>query len=351
MKYRPEIDGLRALAVLPVILFHAQEHYLPGGFLGVDIFFVISGFLITRIIQTELDNRQFSLARFYERRIRRILPALFTVILCSLPLAWLTLYSVATMKEFGNSVVASLLFLANFFYLDQMGDYFSPDASMQPLLHLWSLAVEEQFYLFFPWLLIILSKYSRRRKLIALGGLTTASLLLNVLLASSHPGFSFYMLPTRFWQLSAGAMLALAALPSCTTVTSVRQILSASGLGLIALAYTNWLETLGFFASGSIMAVLGAVLIIGCAAPGTWVYRLLSSKLLVGVGLISYSLYLWHQPVFAFARLHDAPDALSAGYYAGLMTVIVLLAVATWKFVEQPCRRKFGGGGGVPALA
>jgi len=231
IKYRPEIDGLRALAVLPVIAFHASKDYFPQGYLGVDIFFVISGFLITSIIMADLAKGQFSFAQFYERRVRRILPALFLVIFCSIPLACLTILSAGELDTFINSLIASLLFGANFFYWHILGDYFSPSADYQPFLHIWSLAVEEQFYLFFPFILIFLVKWQRRRQIILLGILTLASLLANIIVEIYHPQTAFYMLPTRFWQLSLGALVAIAGLNLIPWRKGILNILSFAGGG------------------------------------------------------------------------------------------------------------------------
>jgi len=346
MKYRPEIDGLRAIAVVPVLAFHAGEKYFPKGYLGVDIFFVISGFLISSIILAEIENKNFSLINFYSRRAKRILPALFFVIFCTIPFACWFIYSPQELMTFSQSVVAGFLFVANFFYYSLFGDYFAPDSKYQPLLHLWSLAVEEQFYLFFPFLLILLAKTSRQVKFVWLGVLSFASFVLNMILARFDPLLAFYMLPTRFWELTAGSLIAVAALDIRNYQKRTLDTLSLLGMGLIIGSYS--LKAFSATFLGILPLILGVCLILAFARKGTIIARFLSLKGLVGIGLISYSLYLWHQPIFTFARFSSFSLAqysikFSNGglSYLALSLLAVALAIFTYHYVEQPWRRKF----------
>lgn len=207
MNYRPEIDGLRALAVVPVVLFHAGVPGFTGGYVGVDVFFVISGYLITSILLKEMEGGSFSILNFYERRARRILPALFIVLLFSIVTAWHVLLPV-DFKFFAQSLVASVLFLANAFFLIKGGDYFAAPLEQAPLLHLWSLAVEEQFYIIFPILLGLVWRFGQRATIAVIGCLFIGSLLASQWATNNFPSFNFYMLPTRAWELLLGAGVA-----------------------------------------------------------------------------------------------------------------------------------------------
>lgn len=339
MKYRPEIDGLRALAVVPVILFHAGVQIFSGGFVGVDVFFVISGYLITTILLTEMDAGRFSLLDFYERRARRILPALFTVIAFCSPFAWAWLLP-EDFQSFAQSVVAVCLFGSNLLFWRESG-YFDAAAELKPLLHTWSLALEEQYYLFFPLFLMLAWKLGKRR----IVGLLVVCALLSFALAQwsalHRPSFAFYLLPTRAWELLLGSLAAfyLRAQPTAAITHGVREGLSAAGIG--ALAYANFAfdKTTSFPGLPALVPTLGTLSIILFARSDTLVGRLLASKPLVGVGLVSYSAYLWHQPLFAFAR-HRSIEEPDVALITALCIAVVPLAYLTWKFVEQPFRNR-----------
>ena len=334
MKYRREIDGLRAIAVLPVILFHAGFGVFSGGYVGVDIFFVISGYLITGILITDLEQGTFSIARFYERRARRILPALFLVMLVCLPFAYFWMLP-SQLEEFAQSVFAVCLFLSNWLFWSQLG-YFENAAELKPLLHTWSLAVEEQYYLLFPIFLLLLWRFGRRSVLTLVVVMTLLSLLVSEWGWRNEPEINFFFTFSRFWELFAGSI--------CAFVTAGRalkssNVLSALGLGAIVLAIFAYDETTPFPSVYALLPVVGAALVILFGTHGTWVAKLLSLRAFVGLGLISYSAYLWHQPLFAFARLRSATEPPQA-LMAGIAVASIVLAWATWRYVEQPFRRK-----------
>lgn len=336
MRYRSEIDGLRAVAVLPVILFHAGMPGFGGGFVGVDIFFVISGFLITGILIDELQRGDWSILRFYERRARRILPALFVVSMACLPFAWRWM-AAPEFEEFSKSLIAVALFVSNIWFW-RSDDYFASAAELKPLLHTWSLAVEEQFYLVFPLLLLILWRFGRRASVISLAGLAVASLLLAEWGSRNAPMANFYLAPARGWELLTGSL--------CAFVVARRGLrqsdpLAYAGLAMIAFAVFGYDETIPTPSLYLLVPVLGTALVLLFAGGTGRAARLLSARALVAVGLISYSLYLWHQPLFAFARIRSIGTP-SPWLMAGLVVLCFALAWATWRFVEQPFRGRAG---------
>ncbi|NDW00505.1 acyltransferase family protein [Salipiger sp. PrR002] len=342
MKYRSEIDGLRTVAVLPVILFHAGAELFSGGFVGVDIFFVISGYLITTIIMDELERGDFSILRFYERRAKRILPALFVVCIVSLVLAWLLLQS-RDFTDFCRSLVAVASFSSNILFWME-ADYFDTAAELKPMLHTWSLAVEEQFYIFFPLLLMALWRFGHKTLVWSLGIICLGSLALAQWQVSHAPMAAFFLLPARAWELGIGAMCAFylrsgpAALGTGALGSGTRNILSLAGLGLIAFAIFGFDAETPTPSLSTLAPTLGAALIILFAAPGTLAHRLLSLKPMIGIGLISYSAYLWHQPLMAFAR-HNALYEPPWYVMAGLIALTLFLAWASWKYIETPVRK------------
>ncbi len=339
MKYRREIDGLRAVAVVPVILFHAGFKGFSGGFVGVDVFFVISGYLITGIIHQEIEQGTFSIVRFYERRVRRILPALFTVCLACIPFAWFWMLP-KEFEAFARSLIAVNLFSSNILFWRESG-YFDAAAGLKPLLHTWSLAVEEQFYLFFPLLLLLFRKTSKTTLLAVLIVLTIASLGLAQWATRTHPPAAFFLLPTRAWELGIGAILAMTATTWRDMDSRLAQLGSITGIGLIAYATVAFDETVPFPGIWALVPVLGAALIIVGARPFTVVGKFLGFRPVVEIGLMSYSAYLWHQPLFAFARIRSL-SAVPPATYLALSALALVLAYLSLHFIEQPFRRKSG---------
>ncbi|HEY9276897.1 MAG TPA: acyltransferase family protein [Methylotenera sp.] len=336
MVYRREIDGLRALAVVPVILFHAGFNIFSGGFIGVDVFFVISGYLITSIILTEIQSGTFSIVNFYERRARRILPALFFVMFVCIPFAW-TWLSPNDMKEFSKSLRDIPLFVSNILFYKQSG-YFDTDSELKPLLHTWSLAVEEQYYIGFPLLVLAMWKYERRLVPYALMGIALFSLIYAQHMLNIEPNAAYFLLLSRIWELMIGSLLAYAVFSKHVRVEK-NQMLSLLGLVLLLYAVFFLDKNTPFPGLYALLPTFGAVLLILSATHETFAGKLLGSRLFVGVGLISYSAYLWHQPIFAFAKQRslEGPDNFLLGLLA-LATIAI--AYFSWKYIEQPFRNK-----------
>ena len=338
MNHRREIDGLRALAVLPVILFHAGFELFSGGFVGVDVFFAISGYLITTIILAELEQEKFSIVNFYERRARRILPALFLVMLVCIPFAWVLL-TPADLNSFAKSLVAVPLFVSNIFFWRD-GEYFETTAKLRPLLHTWSLAVEEQFYVLFPLFLMFFWKLGKRKILITLGFIFLASVTLAQWGAYAKPNASFYLLPTRGWELLIGAFAALYLSKANRKEFSkgLSDFLGWLGVALILYAVFFFSNAIPSPSLYSLIPTIGTVLFILFATQQTTVGKFVGNNLFVGVGLISYSSYLWHQPVFAFAR-HLFKD-LDQLLILLLVSLVFAISYFSWRFIEQPFRSK-----------
>ncbi|MGC4028322.1 MAG: acyltransferase family protein [Steroidobacteraceae bacterium] len=335
IRYRPEIDGLRAIAVLIVILYHAGVQPFGGGFVGVDVFFVISGYLITSIIRADLVSGTFSFARFYERRARRILPVLLFVLFATMPFAWFWLLP-EQYSQYGGSLVSTSLYYSNFFFWGLSG-YFDTSSELRPLLHTWSLSVEEQYYIIFPALLLLLWTRWRKRVPLLIGVGVLLSFAVAEYGARRGASGAYFLLPTRAWELGIGALLALQ--PAVGSALSARmgRALGASGLLLIlasAALYNRGTPFPGFYA---LAPTLGTALVIAVVRTDEPLGRLLGSRPLVAVGLASYSLYLWHQPVLAFARqrLFGQPS----GPVLGLLLVGVgALSWLSWRFIERPFR-------------
>ncbi|MBA4316355.1 MAG: acyltransferase [Alcaligenaceae bacterium] len=314
--YRPEIDGLRAIAVIPVIFYHANISLFSGGYVGVDIFFVISGYLIASIILREFAENKFSFISFYERRARRILPVLFFVISCCIPVAWFWL-TPDELKRFSQSVVSITAFSSNiYFWLSQ--DYFTPTAEEIPLLHTWSLSVEEQFYMLFPLLVMGLWRFEKNNLIFFLFILTLASFSFAEYSWRNNPVANFYLLPSRAWELLVGSVLALyqAKESRFKLKDEIKDLLSIIGLFLILCSFVKYNAQLPTPSMYTTIPVVGTVLLIAFASPDRGVGKLLSSRSLVLVGLLSYSAYLWHQPIFAFIRLLGAREYLFVGVFA-----------------------------------
>jgi peptidoglycan/LPS O-acetylase OafA/YrhL len=340
MKYKKEIDGLRALAVLPVILFHAGFTTFSGGFVGVDIFFVISGYLITTIIVDEMDKGSFSLLNFYERRARRILPALFFVMLCTLPFAWFWMLP-QDLKSFSQSLVAVPIFGSNVLFWLTSG-YFDTASELKPLLHTWSLAVEEQYYVLFPVFLMLAWKLGKKWIISLLLIVAIFSVLVADYGSRNHPSFTFYLLPTRAFEILIGALISLYINHKRSIISvsqSVSQSVSLAGFALILYAIFAFDKNTPSPSSYTLIPTIGAGLILVFANNGNIVGKLLGSKLAVGIGLISYSAYLWHQPLLAFARLRsiNEPSHLLLGLLAMLS---ILMGYLSWKYIETSFRNK-----------
>jgi len=341
-KYRPDIDGLRAIAVASVVVYHAFPKALMGGFIGVDIFFVISGFLITTIILQSLAAGDFSYRDFYERRIRRIFPALIVVLLATLCAGWYLLLS-DEFAELGKQTVGGSAFVANLVFWSESG-YFDTAAETKPLLHLWSLGIEEQFYIFWP---LLLGLAWRRRWPIVRVVLAVAavSLLVNVTTVHPLPAASFYSPASRFWELMVGGILACMRLkpPAPNAWRSHAQ--SVLGVGLIVLGLVMIRSNKSFPGWWALLPTLGAVSCIAAGPNGVLNKYLLSNRVMVWIGLISYPLYLWHWPLLAFVRIVEAdPLHPSPVYRAGAMVASVLLAWGTYRFIERFARNRPGPG-------
>lgn len=344
MIYRKEIDGLRAIAVLAVMFFHANFSLVRGGFAGVDVFFVISGYLITKIIVTQIQAGSFSLARFYERRARRILPALFVMMLICLPVAWLIIINPADFKDFCKSFLAVALSASNILFWKESG-YFDSSTALKPLLHTWSLAVEEQYYLIFPFLMLIVWKVGAKCTLWLALILAIASLVFAQWSSVYQPVFNFYWLPSRMWELLAGAIIPIAfstypgLRPSGLQRSGlITQILGLLGLVLILSSVLMMDEQFPWPSVWTLIPVLGTVLILLFASSTTLAGRLLGAPPLVSIGLVSYSAYLWHQPLLAFARYQF--DPLTLGSRLGLVMAALTLGWLSWKYIETPFRNK-----------
>ena len=339
MDYRREIDGLRAFAVIPVILFHAGFGLFGGGFVGVDVFFVISGYLITGILISELKQGSFSIAGFYERRARRILPALFVVMLASMPFAWLWLLP-NDLTDFSQSLAAVSLFGSNVLFWKESG-YFDTAAELKPLLHTWSLGVEEQYYMLFPLFLSMAWKLGKRWVLGLLIALAGLSLALAQWLSTVKPSAAFFLLPTRGWELLVGALVAFYFADRKTRQIPAAVGEAGAGMGLALVLYATFAfnKQVPFPGLYALVPTLGAAFIIVFASSQNAVGRLLGHPALVGIGLISYSTYLWHQPILALARQRslEAPSQWVLGLLA---LASALLGYLSWRFVEQPFRNK-----------
>ena len=345
IRYRPEIDGLRAIAVMSVVIYHAQINYLgniifQGGYLGVDIFFVISGYLITSIIFKEIKiTKKFSFIKFYERRIRRIIPALIVVIAASIPFAWIYLLP-NDLIEFSWSIISSLIFASNlFFYFNQ--EYGAIDGLYKPLLHTWSLGVEEQFYILFPFLFYLFFKLSKKNILIALAFFFLISISVSDFGSKNFPIATFYFLHSRIWELLAGSILAYYEyrLGHRSENKNYKIIFPIIGLTLIFLSilfFNNQTRHPSFI---SLIPIFGTCLIIWFTDKNHFIGKILSSKLFVSIGLISYSIYLWHYPIFAFSRI----TTFTQGYISKkifLVLLIFILSIITYILVERPFRNK-----------
>ncbi|MDH5637566.1 MAG: acyltransferase [Nitrospinota bacterium] len=334
--YRPDIDGLRAVAVVSVVLFHAGFAGVPGGFVGVDVFFVISGYLITGIIQRDLERGEFSLAGFYERRARRILPALYFILFTCLAVGWF-IYLPMDYKFLGKSSMSTAFFASNFFFWQEGSNYFARASDFFTLLHTWSLAVEEQFYIVYPPILMMLFLW-RLPVAWIIGGLTVMSVFLTYILAAQSPGAAFYLAPARAWELGLGALLAHGVGPKIEG-RWLREAVAACGLA--AVIGSVMLIERSNAGLALLVPCLGAVALIHAGGSGSsFAGIVLSWRPVVFVGLISYSLYLWHWPIFVFLREYSADIFLPEDVRYKAMAVAVVLSTLTWAFIERPFRNR-----------
>lgn len=333
MKYRAEIDGLRALAVVPVIFFHAGFDLFSGGFVGVDVFFVISGYLITTVLIEDIENKRFSFVNFYERRARRILPALYFVVLVSLAASSLLLLPQELLSS-ARSALSVPFFASNFFFWSERG-YFGSATELKPLIHTWSLAVEEQFYIVFPFVLLLISKF---RKIIFLSCLLLAfivSLSASYYVTKLHFDTAFYFPLTRAWELLIGTFCALALRRSPDYLSTTQsEYLGFFGLIMIAGSYLVFDSNTLFPYVWALVPTVGTALFILTAGNTKYLKHLFGWKPIVGIGAISYSLYLWHQPVFAFARISE----VFKGNEAYFISASLVFAYLSYRFIESPFR-------------
>ena len=336
-KYRPDIDGLRAVAVLSILFFHVGIKHFSGGYVGVDIFFVISGYLITSIIVRELTAGEFSIARFYERRVRRILPAL-TVVVAATLLAGLVLLSPVQLEELGRSATATSVFSSNIFFFLGSG-YFDGSSELKPLLHTWSLAVEEQYYILFPFLLMVIAKRLSSRFGVWLVSLGLISLLACIFWTPVNGSATFYLIPFRAWELLIGSVLALQLIPTLSG-SAARNALSLAGLSMMLTSVFVYTHDTQFPGAAAMLPTLGTAFVIHAGSGGkTFVNRALSVRPMVFVGLISYSLYLWHWPIVVYAKqylINEWTDLETSV----ILAVIFLLSILSWRFVETPFRNR-----------
>jgi|SRR6056297_549373 len=344
MKYRPEVDGLRAIAVLSVIMYHAQfvvfgRDWFQGGYIGVDVFFVISGYLITKIILSELrQTGSFDYAFFYERRARRILPVLFVVMLVSFPFAWRLLLP-GDFVEYSKSILSAVFFGSNFFFYYATTDYGADSSLLKPFLHTWSLGIEEQFYIVLPLLVVFFHRFLNRYILLLFSLLLLVSLVWSASMSTSQPELNFYFPLSRFWELLTGSILAYLEIKRGRLGNRLASLLlPPAGIALIGggvFLFDNATPHPGYLTA---LPVLGVALIIAASSASDPVGRILAWRPIVAVGLVSYSAYLWHFPVFAFARISNS----SPGYGDKLVWLLItfVLSAISYVAVEQPFRRQ-----------
>lgn len=344
MHYRSEIDGLRAFAVISVLLYHAEFHvfgqkWVSGGYIGVDIFFVLSGYLITRILFKELlDTDHISIIKFYERRARRILPMLLTVIVVSLPFAWIILLP-TDLVEYAQSVFASLLFVSNFFFFFATTEYGAESSLLKPFLHTWSLSIEEQFYIVFPVFLALAFRLFRRYLIHSFFLLFFASLVFSFFAQRASPDLNFYLPMSRAWELLAGSILAYFEMTrGRVSDPLLNRAAPLFGLAMMVIPFFTFNAQTAHPGPITLIPVLGVALIVAFSSGKDLVGKFLSLPILRGVGLISYSAYLWHFPLFAFARYtNSTPSNLDKLLWIG---ITLLLSIASFWLIEKPTRNR-----------
>ena len=344
MKYRSEIDGLRAIAVLSVLFYHAEfyiyeRNIFGGGFIGVDIFFVISGYLITKLILIELfEKNSFNFLNFYERRARRILPMLLIVMLVSIPFSWKFLLPVEFI-EYSKSIISAVFFGSNFFFYNAVTEYGASGSLLKPFLHTWSLGIEEQFYIIFPLLLIVFYKFLSKYLLTILIALLLLSLQFSEFIGDRNAQLNFYLPFSRFWELLFGSILAFVEIKFKIKKNELASsILPVLGLYLIVYSIIFFSDKTPHPNLQTLIPIIGVILIMYFSSQEDLVGKILGSKLFVGMGLISYSVYLWHFPIFAYARI--ANNSLAFFDKIGLISLTIIISFISYLFIEKPFRNK-----------
>ncbi len=340
MNYRKDIDGLRAIAVLAVIFYHAKFAFMPGGYIGVDVFFVISGFLITGIIYKEIKNDSFSFLNFYYRRIRRIFPALFVVCMATIPFA-LWLLTQDELKQFSMSLIGTAGSFSNIIFWLEAG-YFDTASDYKPLLHTWSLGIEEQFYFVFPAILLSLYAFKKHSIKILIGIILLFSLIFSEYLSRYYPDANFYLLPTRIWELMAGALVAIYLIdnPNLSLSLLSKNIISIICFILIILSLCIFTDSVRFPSFYAIIPITSTAILIAVGSNETIITRLLSINILSIIGLSSYSIYLWHQPVLVFMRHFTGQAELTFIITIYCILLSLLLGFLSYRFIETPFRNK-----------
>jgi peptidoglycan/LPS O-acetylase OafA/YrhL len=343
LKYRPDIDGLRAVAVVAVVLYHVGLPVLPGGFVGVDVFFVISGYLMAALIDRELVRGEFSFVAFYERRARRIFPALFAMLFfCTIVAA--VIVPPRFFSDFGATLVATILFASNIAFWGKTANYFDAPTEFNPLLHTWSLAVEEQFYVIFPVFLWLAWRARPRGRFALTAAVAALSLLLCIWGTAWAPTATFYLLPTRAWELLLGALLALGARTSGSIskpATFRTQIGALAGSALVVASFFLVDGEKAFPGAWALLPTAGAALLIHYGHDArTVAWRVLAAAPIVFVGRISYSVYLWHWPFFVFVDKYRLLGEPSVAHRALVVALSFLAGYISWRWVEQPFRRR-----------
>lgn len=335
LSYRPDIDGLRAIAVLPVVLYHAGIELFSGGFVGVDVFFVISGYLITTLLLSEIESEKFRFKDFYARRARRLFPALFSVLGFSAILG-LFLLMPQELENLGESLASTALFGSNILFFSENG-YFTGPAESKPLLHTWSLAIEEQYYLLFPGFLLFISRFARSRYFTLTASIFCCSLTYSIWSVEKAPDAAFYLLQSRAWELLLGSLLAMTHVRPQSAL--IRECGCFSGIVMILISVFSYSAATEFPGLLALLPCVGTSLVIMCGVgeKQTLVTRFLSLRIIVFVGLISYSLYLWHWPILVFAQ-HYLLRPLEPAETTALVVLSIVVAVASWRFIEQPFR-------------
>jgi peptidoglycan/LPS O-acetylase OafA/YrhL len=333
INYRPEINGLRALAIIPVIFFHADFEIFRNGYLGVDIFFVISGYLITSLIIKDLVNDNFSIYFFLEKRARRILPNLYFILFVTLFFSWILLGR-SELSSYLKSLAATILFLSNFFFWSEI-PYFDSEANLKPLLHTWSLSIEGQFYIFFPFLLTLIYKLKKKILIHILVIIFFLSLLLCFLGLLNRVNANFYFTITRIWELLMGGIAAFLIIKKKFSFSErLDNIFSLFGLILIILSF--FFNFYHDYVPAALFPAIGTAMIIIFSNKYTVVARLLSTKIFLQIGIISYSLYLWHYPILAFAKNYYHEINFNLKIF--LIFLSFVLSIFTYKLIELPFR-------------